>query len=49
VVEVFAAGGAVVVSSGVFVDSESAKASVVLTCEGGAEAVLAAEGWVLAK
>ena len=47
VVEVFAANGHLVISSGVFVDSQSATAVVELTCEAGAEAVMAAEGWLL--
>ena len=49
VVEVFAAGGQVVISSGVFVDSESATAVVELTCDSGGGAVMAAEGWMLLK
>jgi hypothetical protein len=48
-VEVFAAQGELVISSGVFVERASAMATVELVCEGGAEAVMTAEGWLLAR
>jgi hypothetical protein len=38
-----------VISSGVFVERASTMASVELVCEGGAEAVMTAKGWLLAR